>query len=50
MRERSGRDHTVQVVMVQEHLTPRMENENEPHLTAQAVSGIAAEFGQGLRG
>ena len=49
MRERPGRYHTVQVVMVQEHLAPRMENEDEPHLAAQAVSWIAAESGQSFR-
>ena len=38
----------MQMVMIQEHLAPGMEYEDEAHLAAQSVPWVVAEFGQGL--
>ena len=45
--ERTCRYDTVQVVMIQKHLAPGMEDENEAHPASQRVPWIKAEIGQG---
>ena len=43
--ERTGRDYAMQMVMIQEHLAPGMEDQDEAHLAAQRVPWIIAELG-----